>query len=162
MVILYDSNEMHIYLREKNQSLSLSLSLWEKHKYVFLPLSVPKKAKLSLSLSVIKNWIFFSFPQEEKNSGSLYLWKNVFGRLRTQWPPYISSQSIGIESSHLFTSISLSIKQQQATMQKVNQMLCLFILLVFVTTSCMVQARPNNRMDQLLDYLLEKRNALHF
>jgi hypothetical protein len=161
MVILYDCNEMHIYLREENQSLSLYLYERNTNMSFFPSLSQKKLNYLSLSLWSKIESLSLSL-KKKKNSGSLYLWKNVFGRLRTQWPPYISSQSIGIESSHLFTSISLSIKQQQATMQKVNQMLCLFILLVFVTTSCMVQARPNNRMDQLLDYLLEKRNALHF
>jgi hypothetical protein len=49
-------------------------------------------------------------------------------------------------------------------MQKINQMLCLFILLVLVTTSCMARSRTIQRTDgfDLLDYLFSKRTCAPF
>ncbi len=47
-------------------------------------------------------------------------------------------------------------------MQKINQIVCLIILLVFVTTSCMARARAFQGMDEfdLLNYLFKKRDCL--
>jgi hypothetical protein len=49
-------------------------------------------------------------------------------------------------------------------MQKINQMVCLSIVLVLIATSYTVRARTFRQMDEfdLLDYLFNKRTVLHF